>query len=766
MTGLFQHAWIAVLRQAFLFIAAALLSGFAQGQAPAAWQQKVYVHVNKTFFVGGELLWFSVYNVDATAQVPTDLEKLAFIELFNDKQQPVLQTTVALQGGRGWGALMMGDTMQTGNYLLRAYTNAMRNSGPTAFFETPITVVNTAQQPAWKDLEKLPMIDVQIFPEGGTLVYGLANNTAIRCINEWGEGIAATGAIVNQLKDTVARFTTCCGGRALFTWTPKKEEQYNIVVQPKASAKHIVPVPEPLTDGVAMRIKKAGAEKLEVTVQGSGMYQNNNLLLIAGSEHKLQLRRGSDDITLSEEDLPQGLSNLLLYDAAGTLLANQWWYRQPQDSLLINVKILQNAYGHRQEVKVDLHAATGSGAAVAADLSVSVFRIDSLQQIGFSGMPYFGSELPEAFREAPDLFVRTTGTPWMDGKHGADGAVAVYMPQYEGPQVLAMITDKQTTKPAAGIRAHLSLPGKAFQFATAVSDTAGIVRFNLNGFTERQKALLTLAPERGGYAIKGLSYFEPKPPVRNTPRFALPEKWVAQLEEHYLSQQVQTAFGTLPAVPVINDIAADTSTFFGQADKTYFLDAYTRFPTLEEVLREYVPEVAVRKRDAAFHYRVLNVPYGQFFDEDPLVLLDGVPQFDIDGLMAADPLKIRKLEVVTRRYAKGLDVYPGIMSFTTYGANRDGVPLPGGAQALNIAGNLSPQAFRQVQHSGLTEAGNRIPDRRLQLCWLPALQTGADGKQNFSFFTSDVAGTYAIVVHGITKGGIAGSAVVFFEVGK
>jgi hypothetical protein len=40
----------------------------------------------------------------------------------------------------------------------------------------------------------------------------------------------------------------------------------------------------------------------------------------------------------------------------------------------------------------------------------------------------------------------------------------------------------------------------------------------------------------------------------------------------------------------------DTTAFFVHPETTYLLDNYVRFTTIEEVLREYVLPIAVRKR--------------------------------------------------------------------------------------------------------------------------------------------------------------------------
>ena len=42
--------------------------------------------------------------------------------------------------------------------------------------------------------------------------------------------------------------------------------------------------------------------------------------------------------------------------------------------------------------------------------------------------------------------------------------------------------------------------------------------------------------------------------------------------------------------------------------KTYLLDNYTRFTTMEEVMREYVLEVNVSKKGKTYHFNTFNAP--------------------------------------------------------------------------------------------------------------------------------------------------------------
>src|SRR5437763_8659080 len=126
--------------------------------------------------------------------------------------------------------------------------------------------------------------------------------------------------------------------------------------------------------------------------------------------------------------------------------------------------------------------------------------------------------------------------------------------------------------------------------------------------------------------------------------------------------------------------------FYGDPDKEYDRDDYTRFHSLEEVIREYVVRVHVRKERSDYLLEVDNIPYQDRFHEPPLVLLDGVPIFDVNKLMKIDPLMIKKIQVVGRKYYYGHLVNSGILSLSTYEGNLSGLDLDPGTLVVDYEG--------------------------------------------------------------------------------
>jgi hypothetical protein len=187
---------------------------------------------------------------------------------------------------------------------------------------------------------------------------------------------------------------------------------------------------------------------------------------------------------------------------------------------------------------------------------------------------------------------------------------------------------------------------------------------------------------------------------------------------------------------------------------------------MEEVMREYVSEVQVRRSQNSFRYKMLNTPYKLFFENNPLVLLDGVPVFDIDRIISFDPLKVKKLDLVPRRYFQGSVSYEGIASYSTYSGDLGGFELDPNALIIQYAGlQLQRQFYTPVYETG-QQINSRIPDFRNLLYWNPDVKFNSAGKQEISFFSSDINGRYAIVVQGNTADGRAGYVSKTFTVDK
>ncbi len=151
----------------------------------------------------------------------------------------------------------------------------------------------------------------------------------------------------------------------------------------------------------------------------------------------------------------------------------------------------------------------------------------------------------------------------------------------------------------------------------------------------------------------------------------------------------------------------------------------------------------------------------------PVVLLDGVPQFDNGNKITHyNALKVKELEIILDKYYLGPATFNGIASFTTYKGDLEGFQIDTAATLLDYEALQLKREFYSPVYQTKDELESRLPDFRNLLYWTPDIKTGENGEQQVSFYTSDQPGKYAVVLQGLSASGNAGSKVFIIEVKK
>jgi hypothetical protein len=253
------------------------------------------------------------------------------------------------------------------------------------------------------------------------------------------------------------------------------------------------------------------------------------------------------------------------------------------------------------------------------------------------------------------------------------------------------------------------------------------------------------------------------------PVFSAPSKFSTTLLDQSIHEQVQHIYdgsklNRFEIQPV------DTNSFYMVPDEKYNLDDYTRFITMEEVIREYVKSSKLMKKRNNFYLYLFDLPHDAFFSDGPLILVDGVPFFDTDEFFQQDPKKIKKLDLVNREYAVGEQSFDGILNATTYATtyqgDLDGIQLNAHATIINYPGVPEQREFFSPKYETEKQINSHLPDFRTLLFWSPDMISGTDGKTVAGFYSSDLLGKYAVVVQGLSESGVPGSQVIFFKIKK
>lgn len=750
-------------------------------------QEKIFAHTDKSFYVCGEVLWFKLYNADAYLNRPVTISKVAYVELLNNEQKPILQAKIELKDGTGNGSFTLPFSLNSGIYALRAYTNWMKNYGPDLFFETRLTVVNTLKR-LNDSKNDSATYDIRFFPEGGNMVTGLQSKVAFHAVGGNGNGIFCKGTLYNQNNDSITSFQTLRFGMGHFSFIPVKGDSYKAIVQTESGATITRPIPAAYESGYVMHLEPMKDETIKLTVRSG--HSNEFLFLVVHTRRVIKLAEskiitnGVTEFSINKKDLGEGISHFTLFNNRRQPVCERLYFYPPEKKLNIDIDTDQTEYGRRKKVSLQLKAQDITMLPVKTDLSLSVFMTDSLQSIGESDIQsylwlsseltgtieqplYYFNSTDSNIEEVTDNLMLTQG--WSRFKWEellkTNKPSFKFLPEYEGPVISGKIIERASGLPAKNVATWLSVPGEKFVLKSNTSNQTGTIFFNLNKFYGSNELILQPAGrQKNAYTINVDNAFAENFSARKYPLFRLDRKWEDQLLSYSINTQVENTYVPEKKQKFYHYKPEDSTAFYGQPDKIYLLDDYTRFITMEEVMREFVSEVRVRKQQDQLTFRVRHLPYQIFFDGAPLVLLDGLPVFDMNKLMEFDPLKIKKLEVVTKKFYSGNDVIEGIVSYTTYKGNLDGFQIDPNALVLEYEGLQLQREFYSPVYVTKEQEESRLPDFRNLLYWSPDIKTDEEGSSALDFYTSDRPGRYAVVVQGINSNGNAGSKVVYFTV--
>lgn len=106
------------------------------------YNEQVYVHTNTNIIFVGEYLYYTIYCLKQNGGNLSDLSKIAYLKLVNQKKEVVFNKKIKLKNGIGDSSFFIPSNLPSGNYKLIAYTQWMLNQGSDYFFSEDITVIN------------------------------------------------------------------------------------------------------------------------------------------------------------------------------------------------------------------------------------------------------------------------------------------------------------------------------------------------------------------------------------------------------------------------------------------------------------------------------------------------------------------------------------------------------------------------------------------------------------------------------------------------
>ena len=129
--------------------------------------ERVWVSTDKDVYIAGDMVWCSVFVVDATTGKLSSGNSTAYVEL-SSVSGMAASAKIALVGGRGSGSFQIPLSTQTGNYSLLGYTASTQGRGDLTSDARILSVFNTSSSVRVKG--GVDIVDASSYPEVKTPV--------------------------------------------------------------------------------------------------------------------------------------------------------------------------------------------------------------------------------------------------------------------------------------------------------------------------------------------------------------------------------------------------------------------------------------------------------------------------------------------------------------------------------------------------------------------------------------------------------------------
>jgi hypothetical protein len=735
------------------------------------YNEELIIRTDRDMYISGEKVWLKIYKLNGLNHTPENVSKIVYVELIDTENNPVNQLKVGIDGYSGSAVFRLPDTLSTGNYFIRSYTSWMQNFSEDLFSYRKISVINPFKIDNIRIPARSPDADTIIFsPEGGSLIKGMESRLGFRSMDSDGDPVAVSGAVTSSENDTLTQVQSDSEG---YGWTrikPSGHGNLYLVTRDGNGRVKKFRLPTVKNDGVSITVPAKNDEaSILAIIWMSNNYPpaGNSIFLELNTpgikDIKRKISTGKDgEIILLKKYMPSGLLHMVITDTDGTTLAERWLCNETGQTVNFNIDIPKISSFPREKIKLGITATDSRGKPVESDLSVSVVKAVTISDKNSDRNIY--RQLPGLIACNPDkppdindlLIFYNPNDPVSDQPGKFQNGDPLFLPELDGHLISGNIKNRKTGEPVRKENVSLSFVGKAALCQFAKTNEKGEFHFKTSEQGMREIVIQPLSEKITDYYVELITPFTSASKQYSCAPFIPDSSRLPEINNVIISSQINNIYEPYTEEARIIPVVRKRPDFYGKPDNTILLSKYIELTSLKEVVKEIIPGVATVKKNDRVNFKLFYQYQSQPYENNPLVLVDGVPVYDLEKVIAINSKDLEKIDVFTTRYYISDIVMDGILHFVTKNGNLDVIDL--NRSVYRVQYDL-PEIRNEFWSPGYpTEElmNGHLPDFRNTLYWNPEIHTGKNGKAEVEFYSSDESTEYIISVEGITGDGIRG----------
>lgn len=338
-------------------------------------RERVYTHFNKSSYIPGDAIWFKSYVFNPKNKLPSIVTTNLTVELYNPDGKLVEQKVLFVDNGVADNAFFLNSNCPKGKYTFRAYTNWMRNFDDLADFTSYITVLGKLEADTLVDNIEY---DVQLLPESGSMLEGIANRVAIKAIDPNGNGVKFYGDIIDEKGTVVQPFELNDLGMGSVNLSSVSGQKYKCRINLPEGKDAFYSLPDVLQKGVVAQVSQTNNDVLVKVLSnkqtlssehGFFLMIHSNGLVQQSASFSLSPEKTDQTFKFDKSELIGGVNCLTVFNDNFEPVAERLFYVPSPD---IKGKLGIDSYSKNDSILLKVRALDSYESPLVSNLSISV----------------------------------------------------------------------------------------------------------------------------------------------------------------------------------------------------------------------------------------------------------------------------------------------------------------------------------------------------------------------------------------------------------
>lgn len=716
-------------------------------------QVQAQASFNQPGYRPGDSVFFSVHYRYENLK-PVAGTHLLYLDVVAHDQQVKQRIRFKVKDGAAHNQFLLPATLEPGLYRFYVYSDWMRNFGSDSFFYRTISVTTKN-----RIIRSYPTRSLRVNPEGGQLIAGITNQLyAYGNPNE-------TVLIQDQAGSVQATFALNSVGVGSCQLTPSPDQTYRAV-----QGGNMISLPV-RKDGVSLHLEPGQEWTAQLSVALDSKWRAIPIYMVVVAQGQLLMKQevnlaaGKLKLSLPTYTQAPTYHQVFILTEQGEELAYRVFV--PYATRRAEVKLrLQPEVRQREPFTIGIGVMDEANQVQAADFSVSIIQSQLFDR---------ETPIPAYLQKYPEVYEWAAQYP-----NHYESSLHEFLGIQQGNRIpWPQILQNKLPEVHFPFKGELTLRGKvsSIENGKPAQDSTRVIAFlqkNAMGYEAYTR--------NGEFSIPLVFDFWDEDVIFFTLRYRdriLDSKFTVQLAEDTLTFNQNWAFkeaneeDRYSGFAIKRDVVNQSYSFFSNtnqenlnllspnqileeefqgADFTVRIADYIVFPTMEDLLREIVTFVQVRKKGNETSVR-LFYRYEKsvvFFKQEPIYVIDGFMTSDTEYFLSLKPEDLISLKVINNpnKLAQLGGLGQNGIIFVESKRGNLGEPLK--SKLFPVTGLTKPITFSESKW--LTGLPANRPSLRSTLYWNPLANSEARFFET-TLTTTDDLGPMLIRVHGITRSG-------------